>query len=343
LQPDQNYNLGITICFYQKKPAHSGRFFNFIEIFFMKYWLSFSLIVAFSSGVTAQNTHQNVSIKTAQVTLAATLCTPEKAAQTAFLIIPGSGPTDRNCNGPMIKTDAYLQLADSLAAHGFASLRYDKRGIAESAADFNEADMRFEDGVADARACLQWLKDQGYQKIIVAGHSEGSLIGMLAAKELADGFISISGIAMRANEIIKEQLSAQLSGSMLTQINGQLDSLASGMEVHNNNPMLQSLFRPSVQPYLISWMAYDPCVEISKIAMPVLVINGTLDVQVGVENAEKLAGCAAQKTEARVLVNMTHTLKRVNDPADQMKSYSDPKIPLDTDLVKEMVAFANQF
>jgi len=305
----------------------------------MKKKLAILLLVPFWG--LSQITHTDVKIESTDVTLAATLCAPAKTTNIAFLIIAGSGPTDRNCNSPMLKTNAFLQLADSLAAHGYASLRYDKRGIGESVMpNMKEEDMRFEQGVQDAEACMAWLKKQGYTQVIIAGHSEGSLVGMLAAKKGAAAFVSISGISVPAHVLLKEQLGKQIQGEIYTQIAAQLDSLAAGMEVTNNNPMLQSLFRKSVQPYLISWMAYDPCVEIAKLTMPVGVISGEKDIQVDISEVDKLAKCA--RSEGLKIKFMTHTLKRISTDTEQNKTYTDPTMPLHNELVTALVKFAER-
>lgn len=297
-----------------------------------------------SYGLYAQNLHKNVEIAGTGITLGATLCTPVTPTKTCFLMIAGSGPTDRNCNSPSLTTDAFLQLADSLAAHGFASLRYDKRGIGQSTiAGMQEEDLRFDDMVDDARTCIKWIKTQGYTNVIVAGHSEGSLVGMIAAKDLAQGYISMCGVAVSADEILKDQLGKQISGAMFTQISAQLDSLADGQLVHNNMPNLQSIFRPSVQPYLISWMKYKPCAEVAKLQIPMLMIGGKLDIQVPANDAMKLNVCANNRKPALIIAQMTHTLKIVADESQQMESYTDPTMPLSAKLVQALVLFGQQF
>ncbi len=159
------------------------------------------------------------------------------------LIIAGSGPTDRDGNNPMMKCDAYKKLAYGLAENNIASLRYDKRGIAESqAAGKNESDLRFDDYVNDAKDWIQLLKqEKRFSKVIVIGHSEGSLIGMIAATD-ADKFISLAGAGRRADKIIKEQLSNQ-SKEALDLSNPIIDSLTKGKTVDNVPEMSQFTFQ----------------------------------------------------------------------------------------------------
>ncbi|HZV70297.1 MAG TPA: alpha/beta hydrolase [Saprospiraceae bacterium] len=269
-----------------------------------------------------------------------TLTTPKKfSGIPVALIIAGSGPTDRDGNNAMMKSDAYKKLAYGLAENNIASLRYDKRGIAEShAAGKSEADLRFDDYVNDAREWIELLKqDKRFSKVIVIGHSEGSLIGMIASTT-ADKFISIAGPGQSADKTIREQLSNQpkevqdLSFPIL-------DSLAKGKTVENVNPMLQSLFRISVQPYMISWFQYDPQIEIQKLRIPILIIQGTNDIQVTVEDAKRLAK-SNPKAQLTLIENMNHIFRTVDgDRNANVATYNNSSLPLADDFVKDITNF----
>jgi pimeloyl-ACP methyl ester carboxylesterase len=270
-----------------------------------------------------------------------TLTTPKTSAKIPVaLIIAGSGPTDRNGNNPMMKNESLRYLAYGLASNNIASLRFDKRAIAESkAAAKSEADLRFEDYINDAR---QWMgllkKDKRFSKLVVIGHSEGSLIGMVAALNDADGFVSIAGAGRPASQIIKEQLATQpqvIKDSSYAII----DSLVMGKTVAHVNLMLYSLFRPSVQPYMISWFKYDPAKEIQKLKIPVLVVQGTNDVQVPVEDARLLAK-ANPKAQLFLINNMNHVLKIVEgDRQANLATYSNPDLPVSHELINAVVDF----
>jgi pimeloyl-ACP methyl ester carboxylesterase len=259
------------------------------------------------------------------------------------LIIAGSGPTDRDGNNPMMKNNSLLQAAHSLAKTGIASLRYDKRGIAASAeAMKNEEDIRFDDYVNDAIAWIGFLrKDKRFSTITLAGHSEGSLIGMIAANGKADKFISIAGAGQPAAAILKEQLASQPTEikDACYQI---LDSLSAGLTVSNVSPMFFSLFRPSVQPYMISWFRYDPQAEIAKLKIPTLILQGSNDLQVSETDANYLY--KAKKDASLVIIpGMNHVLKIVSDSQEEnIKSYSDPTLPISGSLINSMVSFINQ-
>ncbi len=256
------------------------------------------------------------------------------------LIIAGSGPTDRNGNNPMMKNNSLMQMAHGLAQAGIASIRFDKRGIAGSqSAMTKEEDLRFEDYVMDVANWIRLLrKDNRFTQITVAGHSEGSLIGMLAAKGLADRYISLSGAGKSAGSLIREQLAGQ--PQQIKDIAFPiLDSLENGQPVRNVNLMLYSLFRPSVQPYLISWFKYHPAEEIKKLTIPVLILQGDNDIQVSVQDARLLA--AAKPTASFVVIKkMNHILKIVSDNKnDNIESYNDVTIPISTELLTAMIEF----
>lgn len=281
-----------------------------------------------------------ITLQTSSGQIFGTLTTPKIKSRTPLaLIIAGSGPTDRNCNNPMAKCDAYRKLAHGLVSQNIASLRYDKRGIAESQpAGSSEADLRFENYINDAKEWIQLLKqDQRFSEIDVIGHSEGSLIGMMAASA-ASKFISIAGPGRSADKLLKEQLSSQpidIKDACFPMI----DSLANGKKLDNLNPMFYSLFRPSVQPYMISWFKYDPQTEIQKLTIPILIIQGTKDIQVSIEDA-KLLSKANLKAQLILIDKMNHIFRTVDgDTQANIATYNNTSLPLTDELAKSIVNF----
>ena len=257
------------------------------------------------------------------------------------LIIAGSGPTDRDGNGPLIKTDTYKQLAHALSLHKIAALRYDKRGVGKSmAAMKSEKELRFDDYVQDAREWIAWMRqDKRFTGIILIGHSEGSLVGMLAAQEGVDRFISLAGAGFSADSILKQQLGAQ---PLLRERSFSIiDSLKAGFTVAQVPPMLFTVFRPSVQPYMISWFKYDPAMIIARLNIPVLILQGTNDLQINVADAERLHAANA-KSELVILDGVNHVLKKVADMAENQRSYHDPALLLDERLVNAIVGFTKR-
>jgi pimeloyl-ACP methyl ester carboxylesterase len=272
------------------------------------------------------------------------LCPASPAPWPVVLLIAGSGPTDRDGNSAALPghNNSLRLLAEALAARGIASLRYDKRGIGASrGAMTSEADLRFDMFATDAEGWARQLRsDARFSTLTVAGHSEGSLLGMLAAQRAAaDAFVSIAGVGRSASRVLHEQLAARAPAELLAEADRVMAQLDQGHTVDNAPPALAALFRPSVQPYLISWFRYDPIAELRRLQVPVLIAQGTTDIQVPVQDARLLA--AAMPAAKLVLVDgMNHVLKLV--PADQdaqLRSYSDPALPVAPALVDALTTF----
>jgi len=288
---------------------------------------------------------QEVSIQVNGCKLAGTLDVPKSDhAVDVALLISGSGPTDRDGNTPLLagKNNSIKMISELLDSNGIASLRFDKRGIGASDKVI-ESELTFDTYINDAVEWIKFLRnDHRFSKIIIIGHSEGSLIGMIAANRTnIDKYISLCG----AGEPIYKTILTQLKDNKISQeiMNNCIviiDSLKAGYKVQNVDPSLNMLFRPSAQPYIISWFKYDPCIEILKLTIPVLVIGGTTDLQVGVNDAEILSK-AAPNSKLCILENMNHILKDVptTDRMENFKSYSNPDLPLSPALSKVLVEF----
>ncbi len=302
--------------------------------------------LAAATTVTVADPHeQPMTLHTATGDIYGTLTLPDTGAGPwpVTLIIAGSGPTDRDGNSPAgIRTDAYKLLADSLAVRDIASLRYDKRGIGESrAAGPAESQLRFDDYVDDAAAWIKALRaDKRFSSVTVIGHSEGSLIGMIAARTAgADAFVSLEGAGSSAANVLHDQLARQLPPELFVKSDLILAGLAKGQTTDTVPAQLMALYRPSVQPYLISWFRYDPAVELAKLTIPVLIVQGGHDAQVGVADATRLAAANPHATML-VLPDMTHVLKDAPvGLAEQRAAYTDPSLPLDQNLVTQITAF----
>ena len=232
-------------------------------------------------------------LETPTGTLFGTLELPEGAAPyPVALLIAGSGPTDRNGNSALLAghNNSLKMLAEALAARGIASLRYDKRGIGDSAkAATDESALRFETYIADAVLWAKQLQgDARFSRLTIIGHSEGALIGAVAAREVgARAFVSLAGVGRPAPDVLLGQLRASLPPDLMQRAEEIIRDLRAGTTVETVPAELQVLFRPSVQPYLISWFRYDPATEIKKLEMPVLIAQGTTDIQVSVEDAKR--------------------------------------------------------
>jgi hypothetical protein len=264
--------------------------------------------------------------------------------QKIAIIVAGSGPTDRNGNSTLAAaTNEYKMLAHSLDSQNIASFRYDKRGIAKSAvANFKESDLAFDDYVKDAENIFDYLDDTlGFKNVYFIGHSEGSLIAMLASeKKNVKGYISVAGAGRPIEVILEEQMRKQpLPDSVKQKIPLIFNQLKKGNEVSDFPEMLAPLFRKSIQPYMISWMKYSPENEIKKLECPVLIIQGGCDVQVQIADAKNLKN-ANKKSMIDIIPNMSHTLKNAGkDCMDEKKTYTDGSMPIDQKLVEDIVNF----
>lgn len=302
----------------------------------------------FFSGLFAQE--ENAVLKTLTGNIEGTLLIPEQKNNIpVVLIISGSGPTDRNGNQEEMKNNSLKMLAEQFSKMGVASLRYDKRGIGQSSdvSNKDEMELRIETFSEDARSWINWLaKDKRFTKIIVAGHSEGSLLGLIASVNNAKvkGYISIAGAGRPADEVIKDQL-AIAPDQIRTKMYEMIDKLKAGDTLENVPPFFYALFRPTLQPYMRSWFKYNPQDELKKLKVPILVINGDKDIQVGTKDAELLAK-ANPKVQLRIIKNMNHVLKTCDtlDKKVQMTMYYDnPDLPLNEEFCKEISDFMNTF
>lgn len=280
-----------------------------------------------------------VVLNTATGTLKGKMVVPNlEKGYPVVLIIAGSGPTDMDGNSAVMpgKNNSLKYLAEGLAGKGIASLRYDKRGIASSAsAGKDEYSMRFEDGIQDARGWIDYLsRDQRVSGIYVMGHSEGALVGMAASVDnpKVKGYISLAGAGRPAYEVVEEQMSGQpeVIRDMVKSIN---TSLRAGKLVADVPMGLQALFRSSVQPYMISWYAYNPREIIKQLNIPILILQGDKDIQVAVKDAELLKQ-ARPSADYHLIANMNHLLKVCDtmEREKQMATYTDPALPVHKDV-----------
>ncbi|MEO8335213.1 MAG: alpha/beta fold hydrolase [bacterium] len=271
-------------------------------------------------------------------------CPATSAPWPVLLLISGSGPTDRNGNSPVLpgQNNGLRMIAEALAARGIASVRYDKRGIgASKSAMGSEADLRFDMFADDAAAWTQQLRaDARFSTVTVVGHSEGSLLGILATQRAkADAFVSIAGVGRPAAHVLHDQLVAGAPAALVEEADRAMARLVAGQTADSVSPSLAALFRPSVQPYLISWFRYDPAAELRKLGVPVLIAQGTTDIQVAVQDARLLAA-ADPKATLVIIDGMNHVLKMVPaDQAAQIRSYSDPALPVAPQLIDAIATF----
>lgn len=269
-----------------------------------------------------------------------TLLAPRQETVPLAIIINGSGPIDRNGNEMMTKNNSAKKLAEALAKKGIATFRYDKRTLKAQQLNIDEKDMRFDDFIDDAKAVIKRFSElPNYSSLYIIGHSQGSLVGMIAAQEKADGFISIAGAGQTIDSLIVEQIGRQMPG-LEESARTAFNELRANGKVKDYNQGLASLFKKSIQPFMFSWMKYDPQQEIKKLEMPVLIINGDNDLQVNTNEAKKLKA-AKPDAELVIIENMNHIYRIIdkNDDIANQKSYNEPLRPISNEMVEQISNF----
>ncbi|MCY1414017.1 Esterase EstD [compost metagenome] len=258
------------------------------------------------------------------------------------LLIAGSGPTDRDGNNPAGRNDSLKRLALLLAKNRIASVRYDKRGVAQSyAAQPDERKLSVDSYVADAVAWGRKLKsDPRLGPLILLGHSEGALIASLAAAQVdPEALISLAGSGRPIDQVLREQLQARLPRPLLPRALQLLATLKAGQTDANVPAQLNVIFRPSVQPYLITLLRQDPAAAFAKLKIPALIVQGRNDMQVDIQDAELLKA-AKPDAELALIDGMNHVLRIVpNDVKQQLDSYDDPSLPLAAQMGRRVVDF----
>ncbi|MEL7298669.1 MAG: alpha/beta hydrolase [Pseudomonadota bacterium] len=304
-----------------------------LSLSFVAFWLLLTPALAGETGV---------ELTLDDATLHGTLLAADNARAMA-IIIAGSGPTDRDGNSALLPgaNNSLKLVAETLADNRVSSIRYDKRMIGESRIPgLAETHLRFDHYVADAAAWAAFAAEQYGLPVYLVGHSEGAQIAMVAAAHNKyAGVILLAGPGQHPADLIESQLAAQLPAPMMQQARETLAALRNGQTVDNPPPMLASLFRASVQPYIISWFQYDPATTMAQVEEPALLVYGTTDIQVPVSDASLLT-TANTKAEVVIIEGMNHVLKAVSaDRGAQQSSYSDPSLPLHPDLVEALVGY----
>ena len=258
------------------------------------------------------------------------------------IIISGSGPVDRDGNNVSLKSDYLKMLAEGLYENGVSSYRFDKRGVAKSIGNIKRGDeVKFVDFINDVKSIINHFRStKRFEKVVVVGHSEGALIGMIASRSLADGFISVAGAGTDYLTIIQRQLSdrAPYIRSMSDSI---IQKLRNGKTIDSVSPLMSGLFNPSAQRFLIDASGYNPIEEISKLDIPVLIIQGTNDIQIEVKDAQMLYD-ASINSRLEIIKGMNHVFRQASENFIlNLQTYGRPELPIDSGLVDIIVDFVN--
>ena len=311
--------------------------------------LLYSIIICIVCSLLGAQTYasdfidKDVTIPSKDIKLQGSLMVPSHAKRgMVVLIISGAGATDRNGNSRFTQSNCLYQLARSLAKKDITSLRYDKRGIGRSTYNLaNESDLHFSDFIDDALSCIKYLqKRKKYKYIYVIGYSQGALVGAAACNRSdVSGYVSISGASKTGDQIIKEQLESLPQKQLRQEALNILEKLKKGEQSAEVPITLRSLFRPSIQPFLISWFNYNPIKEVEKITSPILILNGDKDLQNSINDAKHLQQ-ANKLAEIKIIKGMNHVLKEVGDDIKlNHSSYNDPQRPISPTMVEEITSF----
>jgi pimeloyl-ACP methyl ester carboxylesterase len=257
------------------------------------------------------------------------------------IIIAGSGPTDRNGNQNLLKNNSLKKLAEGLSKEGIATFRYDKRIVKQIRRNHVDMNIKFDDFIIDAISILKHFKNSdAFNKVYIVGHSQGSLVGVVAAKQGADGFISLAGAGKPIDDVIIDQVTN--TAPMFTDDTKRVFSIMKDGKTTTDYPRaLESIFNIETQPFMMSWMSYNPQEEIRDLEIPVLIINGTKDLQVSEEEANLLHSANSNST-LKIIEKMNHILVPIEgDTLENSKSYNETQRTVSEELIKTIVSFIN--
>jgi uncharacterized protein len=307
-----------------------------------------TLAVVLAATTSASAAETRLTIDGPSGALQGTLAAPEAGPKALVaIIIPGSGPTDRDGNNPLgVTAGSYRLLAEALAARGVSTVRIDKRGLFGSSAAAADADnLRMNDLADDVRAWAREAQKRTASRCTwLIGHSEGSLVALITAQQPEGicGLILVAGAGRKMGDILREQLKANPANApLLAQALAAISELEAGrhVDVSGMHPALAPLFRPSVQGFLIDQMSYDPAQLLARYTGPVLVLRGTTDLQISMQDAQRLAGARAGITLV-TLEGVNHILKIAPaDPAANVATYGNSALPIAPSLVEAIMAF----
>jgi len=293
-------------------------------------------ILILTSKLNAQNYNEsNISIND---NIYGSIVETENGLNSNIVIfIGGSGPIDRDGNQSFMKCDMFKKLAYSLSEKGISSFRYDKRVVTQIRKGKLDKKITFDDFVSDAITIIDFFKSK-YNSIVIAGHSQGSLVGLLSIKEGVSGFISLSGAGRPIDMVIEDQIS-KTAPMLLEDTKNIFKILRNGTTTEDFPLPLYSLFNIEIQPFMISWMQHDPKKIIAEIPIPSLIINGDNDLQVDQKEA-KLLYSSAQNSEILIVKNMNHVLVEIEgDELKNVKSYNNPELKISELVIEKMVEF----
>ena len=308
--------------------------------------LKLSLVVFIISTIcSAQEKEFNAAIVKINRYVEGSLVTPYSDVDKEVplvIFIMDAGAINRDGNDRMSKNNTFKQLSTVLAKQGVASYRYDKRLFKMDGLGIQENQISFDHFIEDAVSIINYFRKNGnYTKIFVLGHGQGSLVGMIAAKNNVDGFISIAGNGQPIDQVIVEQIAKQAPG-LDKSASVAFEQLKNAGRASGYDPALESIFRYNLQPFMKSWLQYDPAKEISELDIPILILQGDKDIQVELSQAEKLKESAPQ-SEYVLVNNMNHILKEIKGGRlENHKSYNESWREIMPEVIESITKFVKQ-
>ncbi|EID75603.1 hypothetical protein W5A_05293 [Imtechella halotolerans K1] len=290
----------------------------------------------------SQIIEEKVVLYNDSIVLPGTLTIPSTTSEPPVAIfIHGSGNVDRNGNqaGVNINANYIKQLSDSLNKYGIAFYRYDKRTATAKNSKYMTSNVTINNFVKDAQIAIEHFKnDPRFSDIVVIGHSQGSLIAMLALSEDVTKFVSISGPSMSIEETLIQQLNTQAT-ALGDKAREHFTELMTTDTIQKVHPFLMNIFAPVNQKFLKSWNQYVPAQLIHEIkTQKILIVNGDSDSQVSPEEARILHQVKPEATLA-IIPKMNHVLKEINSFQENINSYHKDTYPLSSKLIEALVEF----
>lgn len=303
------------------------------------------ILISFCSTYAQSNSlkETDVTLNTPSGEIKGILREPVTSTKTVVIILSGATRTDRDGNQPQTKNNSLKMLAEALVQKELAVLNFDKRGVGLSQrAGANESLVTLDTYVTDTKDWIKFLKEEkGFEKVVIIGHGEGSLIGMMASagNSSVSKFISLAGTSLKASDATKAQFST-MPANIRDVVYKNIEKLERGEHIERVPQEWSVLFRAGLQPYLISLYKHNPVEEIAKVSIPTLIIQGDKDVQASVEDAELLATGSPNATKV-IIENMNYVLKKCDKVGhqNQLNTYLKPDFPLNKDLVPAITDF----
>ncbi len=307
--------------------------------------LAFAVVAA---AVPAAAASSDIALRTSYGSLFGTLEMPDGAhgPVPVAIIVPGSGPVDRNGDTKLgITADSYELLADALAARGIATVRYDKRGVAASAGAMPDPPSLLDlDFYVDD--CIGWARklsaDRRFSRVALVGPNEGSLIALFAARQTpVDAVVSVGGAGRLLGDVIVAQIQAEgpQAEPLVGPARQAVSAIRFGADPSDLPKALQPVFPPGSTTFLQQFFNADPVKAAAALKVPYAVVQGTADIQMTEDDAQALADAAPHAT-LTLVPHMTAMMKDAKDDtrAASVATYTDPSEPLDPKAVDAIAA-----